>query len=46
MGLKTISLRFYKVHHISVDALESARRDFETPIRPFYLPILPNKLSA
>lgn len=30
----------------TVDALESARRDFETPKRPFSLPILPNNVAA
>jgi len=30
----------------TVDALESARRDFESPQPPFSLPILPQKLSA
>ena len=30
----------------TVDALESARRDFETEKRPFSLPILPNNVAA
>lgn len=30
----------------TVDALENARRDFETPKRPFNLPILPNNVAG